>query len=86
VLRCAQGEAIRSLRRNIGMAQEELALLTGINRSYMGRIERGESSITIATLYRLLPYLRVTFARFAEEFEQWVCRCKEAQLRYGGKG
>lgn len=41
------GENIRRLRSQKGFSQEEFAFLTKIDRSYMGRIERGEANITI---------------------------------------
>ena len=33
------------------ISQEHLALLTGIDRSYLGRIERGEVNLTVLKLY-----------------------------------
>ena len=44
------GENIRRLRIKEGFSQEEFALITKIDRSYMGRIERGEANITIKVI------------------------------------
>lgn len=44
------GENIRRLRCQKGFSQEEFAFLTKIDRSYMGRIERGEANITIKVI------------------------------------
>jgi transcriptional regulator with XRE-family HTH domain len=40
-LAIALGKAIRQLREETGISQEEFAHLVGIERSYMGHIERG---------------------------------------------
>ncbi len=47
------GNRIRKLRHQRGWSQEEFAALSGINRSYMGRIERGELNMTLDSLHRV---------------------------------
>jgi len=37
----ALGDAIRRVRKKQGISQERLALLAEIDRSYIGRVERG---------------------------------------------
>ncbi len=49
----AFGRAIRILRARYGLTQETVALRSGIDRSYLGGVERGERNITFATLVRL---------------------------------
>lgn len=49
----ALGEAIRSLRKGRGISQEELSFLCGIDRSHMGRIERGERNVSFTNLLRI---------------------------------
>lgn len=39
------------------MNQKKLALLADIDRSYMGRIERGEVNITLKKLYKIFLVL-----------------------------
>lgn len=46
----AFGAAVRSLRAEDGIAQESLACLAGIERSHMGKIERGEHMPTLAMI------------------------------------
>ena len=53
------GSKIRETRKNKSISQEQLALLTTIDRSYLGRIERGEVSITIEKLYQISQTLNV---------------------------
>jgi len=47
------GQRIRLLRRAKGFTQEGLADTSGLNRSHLGEIERGEVDVTIATLARI---------------------------------
>ncbi|HGN1328154.1 TPA: helix-turn-helix domain-containing protein [Proteus mirabilis] len=52
------GERIRNERIKQGISQENLALLTDIDRSYVGRIERGEVNITVEKLYQIAGVLK----------------------------
>ncbi|MER1719523.1 helix-turn-helix transcriptional regulator [Proteus terrae] len=52
------GERIRNERIKQGISQESLALLTDIDRSYVGRIERGEVNITVEKLYQIANVLK----------------------------
>lgn len=47
------GENIRKIRKESGFSQEGLALKAKMDRSYVGRIERGEVNITLDALYNL---------------------------------
>lgn len=49
----AFGQAVRAARMEQGMAQEELAALAAIERSHMGKIERGEHMPTLALILRI---------------------------------
>ncbi len=47
------GERIRKLRNQRRWSQEEFAAICKINRSYMGRIERGELNLTLDSLEKI---------------------------------
>jgi transcriptional regulator with XRE-family HTH domain len=47
------GKRIRARRTDLGMSQEGLAHAAGLDRSYVGRIERGEHNLTFTALVRL---------------------------------
>lgn len=47
------GQRIRARRRELGLSQEGLAHAAGLDRSYVGRIERGEHNLTFVALVRL---------------------------------
>lgn len=52
------GQLIRKKRIEKKLTQEMLSLQCGIDRSYMGRIERGEVNITIEKLYEIALVLQ----------------------------
>lgn len=54
------GERIREERRKLGLTQAQLAEAVDISDTYMGAIERGERSLTLDTLVRLIDRLGVT--------------------------
>ena len=49
----AIGHAIREARKARGYTQEAFALAAGLDRSYMGAIERGEFNLTLQTLLKI---------------------------------
>lgn len=51
------GQKIRMQRKAKGFSQDALALSCCVDRSYMGRIERGEVNITVEKLYRIASVL-----------------------------
>lgn len=53
----AFGQNLRSLRRSKKISQERLAYTSGIDRSYVGKIERGEVNLTIEKVYLLAQTL-----------------------------
>ena len=47
------GQLVRKYRKEKNMSQEQLALLCNKDRSYLGRIERGEVNPTLEKIYEL---------------------------------
>jgi transcriptional regulator with XRE-family HTH domain len=58
----ALGSAIRDVRKQQGVSQEKLALLAEIDRSYMGRIERGDNNVAVLTLMKIGQALDISVA------------------------
>ena len=54
------GERIREERKRLNLTQAQLAESIDISDTYMGAIERGERSLTLDTLVRLVNRLGVT--------------------------
>ena len=55
----ALGEAIRRARGTVGISQEALAVDAGLDRSYVGGIERGEHNLTVMNLVKISDALKV---------------------------
>lgn len=51
------GAKLRDKRKALGISQDKMALLAEIDRSYVGRIERGEVNITLEKAYELAEVL-----------------------------
>jgi transcriptional regulator with XRE-family HTH domain len=56
----ALGSAIRRLRKEKGMSQEQLALVAGVDRSHLGRIERADNEIAFLLIVKIANALGVT--------------------------
>ena len=41
---------LRARRKELGVSQEQLAPLAGVDQAYVGGVERGEHNLTIMTL------------------------------------
>jgi len=68
-LRRAIGDRLRELRLNAGISsQEALAHRAGIHRTYVVRLERGESGVTVEALAAILAALDVSLAEFFRPF------------------
>lgn len=59
----ALGKAIRQVRKERGISQEELALKCEIDRSYMGAIERGEQNAGLLHVARIAKALDTKIER-----------------------
>lgn len=55
----AIGAVVRARRLEFGVSQEALAHATGIDRSHMGRIERGERNLSVLNLIRIASALDI---------------------------
>ncbi|MFV1599421.1 MULTISPECIES: helix-turn-helix domain-containing protein [unclassified Phaeobacter] len=60
---------LKEARRAQGLSLEAVANLSGVSRSMVSQIERGESSPTIATLWNLTRALQVDFAGLLDSQE-----------------
>lgn len=70
----AFGAAVRVARLTQGVAQEELAAKAGIERSHMGKIERGEHMPTLALILRIAAGLKLSAAELVSAAERTVPR------------
>ena len=54
------GERLRALRMAAGVSQEGLALICGLDRTYIGGIERGERNVALVNIVRIARGLEVS--------------------------
>ena len=78
-LRRAFGVTIRRLREERGIAQEQLALLAGVNRVHMGRLERGEHLPNLGLVYKLIEALNVSLRCWSRRLEEALDEIQQAR-------
>ncbi len=66
----AFGKRVRVLRLKLGtLSQEDLADQAELHRTFIGRVERGETNITLSNILRIVGALDITLSEFFEGFE-----------------
>ena len=60
------GRRLAEVRKAKGFSQESLALESGLARSYLGGVERGQRNIALLNIYRLAKALKVSPAHLLE--------------------
>ena len=63
------GAAVRRLREGRGWTQEQLAERSGLNRSYMGEVERAIAMPSLATAAKLAQALGLPLAQLIGQCE-----------------
>jgi len=58
-LQFAAGKALRSFRIAAELTQEDLAIIAGIDRNFLARIERGERRPSLTTIFLLATALQI---------------------------
>ena len=64
------GALVRRLRLARAYSQEGLAEAAGLERAYVGMIERGETNVSVRTAFRLARALDLTLAGLFAELER----------------
>jgi transcriptional regulator with XRE-family HTH domain len=54
------GKFLRSVREKRGCSQEQMAFKCGLDRTYIGAVERGEYNVTMLTLRRITQTLGIS--------------------------
>lgn len=68
----AFGKVLRTVRKNAGLTQEQLALGADIDRTFVSLMERGERQPTIRVLFKLANALHVPAAQIVQMTEDEV--------------
>lgn len=58
------GQRIRSLRQNLGLSQEKLALKADIDRTYLAGAEQGKRNISLKSLEKIISALDISLEDF----------------------
>jgi transcriptional regulator with XRE-family HTH domain len=60
------GRRVRELRLKRGLSQESLALDAGLDRSYVGQVERGERNVSLENIEKLAIALRASVSELTK--------------------
>lgn len=60
-------KTLKALRQERGWSLDKAAEKTGVSKAMLGQIERGESSPTIATLWKIASGFQTSFSSFIDE-------------------
>ena len=66
----AFGNTLRELRLERNISQEELAAISGVDRSYVSLIERGINSPSLIMIYNLCKGLDIPVSKLFERMEK----------------
>ena len=69
-LRQQLGRAVRRLREEQGLSQEAFAAVAKVNRTYVGRVERGQPNISLDNIERIARALGISAAALLAEAER----------------
>ncbi|MHB8192945.1 MAG: helix-turn-helix domain-containing protein [Bellilinea sp.] len=62
------GNGVKKRRLELGLTQEELAAISGLHRTYIADVERGERNISILNIVNLIYALDITVADFFSQY------------------
>jgi CheY-like chemotaxis protein/DNA-binding XRE family transcriptional regulator len=62
------GTAVKHFRHLLGISQEGLAELAGLDRTYIGHVERGARNVSLSTIDRLAKALKISTATLLSRF------------------
>lgn len=63
------GEAVRRRRKELGYSQEAFGDACGIDRSYMGGIERGEHNLALVNILKIVNALGIQPSEFFKDLD-----------------
>jgi len=56
------GRTVRGRRQQLGVSQEEFADICGLDRTYMGGIERGERNLSLINIEKIAAGFEISLA------------------------
>ena len=82
-LALAFGQTVRRVRESAGVAQKALALIAEMDRSYLGRLERGEKQPSLNVVFRLAVALGVVPGDLVAKIEVQARKAKKVKRARG---
>ena len=70
-IRAAYGKAVRTIRQDIKISQEELADLCGLHRTYISDVELGKRNVSLENIDKIAHALQVKKSELFVEVEQY---------------
>ena len=70
-IRVAYGKAVRAIRQNKKISQEELGNLCGLHRTYISDIELGKRNVSLENIDKIAHALQVKKSELFVEVEQY---------------
>jgi transcriptional regulator with XRE-family HTH domain len=61
-IRVRFGKAVRSRRYKLGVSQEEFADMCGLDRTYIGGIERGERNLSLVNIEKIAQTFKIALS------------------------
>jgi transcriptional regulator with XRE-family HTH domain len=61
-IRVRFGKAVRASRKKLKVSQEEFADMCGLDRTYIGGIERGERNLGLVNIERIAKTFRISLS------------------------
>ncbi|MGW4201887.1 helix-turn-helix domain-containing protein [Streptomyces sp. NPDC004726] len=81
------GARLRACRKDQGLTIEQVAAATGLTRGFLSRVERDETSPSVATLVTLCQVLSLPVGSLFEDADTEVVRLDDAtHINMGGRG
>lgn len=62
----AFGARVRQLRKEAGFSQEDFALEIGLDRTYMGGVERGERNLALLNIRKIAKGLKISVSKLLD--------------------
>jgi transcriptional regulator with XRE-family HTH domain len=66
-VRARFGKALRSRRQKLGVSQEEFADKCGLDRTYIGGIERGERNVALVNVEKIARAFKIPLLELFRE-------------------
>ena len=74
------GKELKSIRLSRGLTLDELSGLTGVSKPMLGQIERGQSSPTISTLWKIATGLKAPLSSLLRERESGFVTASPSEM------